>query len=750
MLVYRSETRRVAPRTRIAELQLGLTRMSADSNDVAALHDAAVGLLIDAGALESAVTDALCPDADRIVPPVALLHRVTAELARAAWHTWHAHSPRALQHALQHGQRAMTALAALDHVELPALVELAVPEGFAHYGLYPETYFAAAERFAAEHDAPVVCVGLRSIGSTLAACVAAVLAEHGRPVASCTLRPRGDPFDRQLVLDPALAEAIRHRAGWWHVVVDEGPGLSGSSIAATVEALAALGVRQDRIAIFPSWATDGSKLRSERARWRWPALRQYVASFDDVWVASGHLAACFGGGTLQDLSAGAWREHWLNHSETWPAVQPQHERRKYLLRTSSGELVLLRFAGLGRWGARRLARAQALADTGFTAPPLALRHGFLAQGCVAGTPARPRMTDPTLLDAIARYLAQLRSTLPEESGASTDELERMIVSNTTEALGAEWGERARRVLSYATWSQHACALDGRMLPHEWIRTPGAWLKVDALDHGDGHFLPGPQDIAWDLAGAIIELDLDGTAAAELVERYRAHSGDHTIGRRLPTYRLAYVAFRTGYAALAAETLRATDDGERFAALAAGYHEQLRQQLLASLRPPAPVPRRTSQVELVIFDADDTLRETTVPGQPCPYRPDDWRLRPGVRPALRRLVRRRQGPKVGLASNQDRVGYGQLPLGDARRLLHDLARAALGHELPEEAVQLCPHTAEDRCRCRKPQAGMLERIMRYYGVRPERTLFVGDAETDRETAARAGVGFVWAEEFFGSR
>jgi histidinol phosphatase-like enzyme len=33
--------------------------------------------------------------------------------------------------------------------------------------------------------------------------------------------------------------------------------------------------------------------------------------------------------------------------------------------------------------------------------------------------------------------------------------------------------------------------------------------------------------------------------------------------------------------------------------------------------------------LIIFDADGTLRYCTVDGQPCPNRPDEWRLYPDV-------------------------------------------------------------------------------------------------------------------------
>jgi phosphoglycolate phosphatase-like HAD superfamily hydrolase len=44
--------------------------------------------------------------------------------------------------------------------------------------------------------------------------------------------------------------------------------------------------------------------------------------------------------------------------------------------------------------------------------------------------------------------------------------------------------------------------------------------------------------------------------------------------------------------------------------------------------------------------------------------------------------------------------------------------------------------------------MLLSIMGYYGVEPAETLFVGDAEVDREAAARAGTSFMWASDLFG--
>lgn len=154
-------------------------------------------------------------------------------------------------------------------------------------------------------------------------------------------------------------------------------------------------------------------------------------------------------------------------------------------------------------------------------------------------------------------------------------------------------------------------------------------------------------------------------------------------------------------------------------------------------------------KLVVFDADDTLRQTIIPGKPCPHGPGEWVLKPGVREALQGVPwHAESGPRIGLASNQDQVAYGFLTYEMAHRLLRDLAVAATGSAPAEGALQLCPHSLDAGCECRKPQPRMLLKIMEHYGVDPRDTLFVGNAEADREAAARAGVTFMWAADLFG--
>src|SRR3954470_1722319 len=157
----------------------------------------------------------------------------------------------------------------------------------------------------------------------------------------------------------------------------------------------------------------------------------------------------------------------------------------------------------------------------------------------------------------------------------------------------------------------------------------------------------------------------------------------------------------------------------------------------------------TRYRLFIFDADDTLRRTTASGQPCPRGPDEWELLPGVRDTLGDIPwNHPDGPKLGLASNQDQIAYGLITISMARRLLRDLALAATDTVPPEAALQLCPHALDVPCDCRKPAPGMLLRIMAHYGVEPQSTVFVGNHDVDRLAAERAGVAFRWSEQFFG--
>jgi len=155
-------------------------------------------------------------------------------------------------------------------------------------------------------------------------------------------------------------------------------------------------------------------------------------------------------------------------------------------------------------------------------------------------------------------------------------------------------------------------------------------------------------------------------------------------------------------------------------------------------------------KLIIFDADDTIRRCTIPGQPCPDKPGEWELIPGVKEGLTGIDWGAPPDKIayGIASNQAGVEMGYLTQSMAYGLLGDMFLEAFGARPRLGTIQMCTHLPELGCQCRKPNPLMLIRIMDMWGVKAADALFVGDLESDRQCAENAGVDFMWAKDFFG--
>ena len=547
MLIYRDDERPVetaAEWRALAARVDGLPRVPS--------HDEVTALLIEIGEIESAVLDALFPAKDDRHPLADALGRVThaaGQLLVASWRDREAVAPAV--------ERLRRAAGNVDAAALPRTVGRRVSEGYAYYALHPESYAEAAERFAARiHPAACCCIGIRSIGTSLAAVVAAAAGRCGVAATILSVRPRGHPFARTLRLGERLRAALaRQPAITFFLVVDEGPGLSGSSFTSVARTLRESGIEAGRIVFFPSWDADGSTFRSSEAHQIWSQHARWTVAAPEPGPG---LPA--GAGGAEDWSGGAWRRSLLPAGEDWPAVQPQHERIKFMERARG---TVTRFAGLGRYGEARWRRARQLADEGFGVSPVTLSGGYLSLPFVPGLPFGRRDFGTDLLEHVARYAACLTRAFPARRESALDVLHLMIETNLREADGT------LRIPSLAAFdpSLHdsaTTALDGRMLAHEFVRTASGVLKTDALDHADDHFFPGPQDIAWDLAAFEAEFDLDRQAADHLLRCFASQAGDPSIGRRMPFYRLAYAAFQLGYASMAVESLAGTPDAQRFA------------------------------------------------------------------------------------------------------------------------------------------------------------------------------------------
>lgn len=538
-------------------------------------HDRVRDLLVAFDELESAVADALNPETDGEGAVQTAFRRAALEMGRAFAAS---HEGRAEECREALGRLGLR-LHRLRQLELPQTVLTAQAEGYAWYALFPESYLAAARRFwEEERPRSAVCLGIRQIGASLSAVVAAALQRQGCPVRLHTVRPRGHPFHRVFLPSPPFAGRLRARADSVHfLIVDEGPGLSGSSLCSVAETLSNWGIPDERIVFFPSWIPDGSAFASPGARARWRRHRAFCAAPEDLWPGGSPLSGIFPGWEPRDISAGEWRPLLLGSPAAYPPVHPQHERRKILLKPpglplpsapegwrgiSPDAFVLARFAGFGGRGRGALERARLLEEGGWGPPVLGHAEGFLLTRFVPGRPLGPRDASAELVETVARYLAWVRERFPAQDETPPEALAEMIRVNVAEGLGERWAERLPPLEDLAVPAPPS-ALDARLFPHEWLSTPAGYRKTDGFDHHDDHFFPGPTDIAWDLAAACIEFRLPPAQAARLLRAFQTHSGDAGIACRLPFHRLGWLAFRLGYATLAADGLAPSGEADRF-------------------------------------------------------------------------------------------------------------------------------------------------------------------------------------------
>ena len=485
----------------------------------------------------------------------------------------------------------LATLPLIDRLDLPGALQIKPAEGYAYYALYPEGYAVAAMRSGLPASTRVI--GIRSIGTGLAAIVAAALGAG----TAVTLRPVGHPFQRRIAMSDRLADHALSGDPPAFAIVDEGPGLSGSSFGTVADWLEDHGVPRERIHFFPSHGGDPGEQASSAHRSRWPTAPRHHVSFEDLllhgdqaplkgWVEDllGPLDA-----PLHDISGGAWRQV-VGIGESVP-VAPQWERRKYLA-TRGKDRWLVKFGGLGDEGERKLELARQLHALGFGPEPAGLCHGFLVLRWVDS----PNLTQAgfdrhVLVRQLASYLA-FRATLavPQDGGADLPHLIEMAIHNTREALGDDAASAIARRLAGAEALQprvRPVEIDGRLHPWEWLVSGNRLLKTDSLDHSRAHDFIGAQDIAWDVAGAVIEHDLTAAEAQTLVATLAA-AGTTVDPQLLDAMTICYLAFQLG--AWTMSTGPTASITQRYAILLRALSEGPRLSQIAEDRPlPQPLP-----------------------------------------------------------------------------------------------------------------------------------------------------------------
>jgi hypothetical protein len=452
-------------------------------------------------------------------------------------------------------QGGADALELSSRIAVPDALRLSPPEGFTYYALHPLDFVRITERVPAKPKACAV-IGIRSIGTTLSALTVAGLTTQGRKAARITVRPTGHPYCRTIEFTAGQLGWIRQQIveSAQFLIVDEGPGRSGSTFLSVAEALVAAGVPQAAITILGSRSTDPDALCAERAASRWSAFR-----FLSTVPSQGTRFEGF-----PYIGGGAWRNFFFASPADWPESWIEMERLKFL---SPDGRTFFKFEGMGQLGCEIRERALLLAKAGFSPSVSDAGGGFLAYERLDGKLLTPADASAAMLERMARYCA-FRASSFSTLHAAPHSLREMIQFNVRQQFGRELPLADDQLVT-----EYPVVADGRMQPHEWIAVgPEHIVKTDAISHGDDHFFPGPCDIAWDLAGASVEWQLSRDALAFLIDRFRRLSGMN-VTPDLDVYMLAYSVFRLGFSKMAISRAGRSVEDKRLAAAYGRYRAE---------------------------------------------------------------------------------------------------------------------------------------------------------------------------------
>ncbi|MEP1743287.1 MAG: D-glycero-beta-D-manno-heptose 1,7-bisphosphate 7-phosphatase [Kangiellaceae bacterium] len=143
-------------------------------------------------------------------------------------------------------------------------------------------------------------------------------------------------------------------------------------------------------------------------------------------------------------------------------------------------------------------------------------------------------------------------------------------------------------------------------------------------------------------------------------------------------------------------------------------------------------RKTNSInQLIILDRDGVIN---LDSDDYIKSPEEWIP---IKSSLRAIAKlNRAGYWVAIATNQSGIARGYFdPMTLA--LMHkkmELELAQMGGHI--DAIEYCPDHPENPTHCRKPNPGMLEKLLEQFSVEAAETWFVGDSSSDLECAINA--------------
>ena len=141
---------------------------------------------------------------------------------------------------------------------------------------------------------------------------------------------------------------------------------------------------------------------------------------------------------------------------------------------------------------------------------------------------------------------------------------------------------------------------------------------------------------------------------------------------------------------------------------------------------------TTAPKLIILDRDGVIN---VDSAQFIKSPAEWKPIPGSIEAIARL--NQAGYRVVVATNQSGIGRGLFDMGTLSAINDKMVEMVFRQGGRIDAIFFCPHTADQKCHCRKPDTGMFEDIAARFKVGLEGVPTIGDSLRDLEAGVKVG-------------
>lgn len=149
------------------------------------------------------------------------------------------------------------------------------------------------------------------------------------------------------------------------------------------------------------------------------------------------------------------------------------------------------------------------------------------------------------------------------------------------------------------------------------------------------------------------------------------------------------------------------------------------------------------IKLIIFDRDDTLNVDVG----FTHDLEDLDLIKGAKDVCEYI--RKENLLYGVATNQSGIGekyYTEDKMHEFNRALFNELNLVYSRDI----VAHCPDPRHmtPRSKCRKPSPFLLLKLFSQFDVTPKESIFIGDRETDKESAEREGCYFISVDPLVG--